>query len=181
VSPRSSWPSHSARHWARAPWLCCACVLLLVSWPMHAAEPMISPSELMPSIRRLWIVDGLLASLEQSLSEQLQQATDFEARLARAALLLSEQRAELELWRQNSENWESSQADSQAALEKAQTLLAEHEERYAALSQSWRAYRERADNLVRGLERQVRVWRGLAIGLGIAAVVAGGIALARAA
>ena len=149
-----------------------ALVLFWTCWPppLPARQP--SESELSALTQSLLTADRLLSELEQLLQTQTTRSSELVLRLGQAQRQLSTLDGALQLWQEHSTELETSLESSSSALQTLRLLYGELESRYAVLSGSWAAYREEALRQTAVRDRQIRIWRGVAI---IGSVVAVGL------
>jgi chromosome segregation ATPase len=169
-----TWPRRfSASRLALALWLCGSCVQCSPPLPASEVEEPLSTSVLQSLTASLQKADASLTALESLWPKLSEQETLLGQQLVIAQQRLETLRGALQLWRENSDEWERLSQDSQAALRTAQISLAELTKRYEALSQSWSVYREASEARVALLDRRVRGWRTAAIAGTVGALAAG--------
>ena len=130
------------------------------------------PQPLLTSLREADASLSALEALWPTLSERL---TALSGQLVTAERQLQTLSGALQLWQENSVEWERQSQDWQGALTTARSSLDELTRRYAALSQVYSAQAALLERTARSRD----VWRGVALGAAVVAVLAVVVAAVR--
>ncbi|MFA4972513.1 MAG: hypothetical protein WC683_07850 [bacterium] len=175
---RSSWRSWPGLSWARARWLCWACVLLALFLPRPL--PALTPSEtaligsLLEESRQLQLT---LQELGRQSSEQSLLSAELEQKLTQAEQKAQQLDARLQLWQEHSAELSDSLETLSSELAASRSSLAALRSDLDALSKASSAYKRSAESRILALESSARTWRVVALAGIPAAVLLGALAV----
>jgi predicted nucleic acid-binding Zn-ribbon protein len=160
-------------------WLLLVVFFLGFSWELQAQEEehLHLPNS-GGTLNRLLEISAQLSTLNERLREELsdsrQSSRELQIMLEASRKELEELKTELELLRHNSTGLLSKAENSQAELTALLTALRRAESSLMSLELSFTAYRETAEQRIRGLDREKRLWKWGCIAAGVLAAGFGG-------
>ena len=166
----SPWRSSSAWRWVLA-----LSFSALSALPGTAQSEPTSPEPTLTALLRQ--AESHLTTLSLRLQERTQQVNALRESLRQAASNLTASEEALSALEARLAEAETQRASLLTDLTETQSLLSSLSSQYAALSSSWQTYRTETERTLSALSRSRTLWRWVAAGSLVAALVAGAVML----